>query len=293
MTSLFAPRAMPIIMGIVNVTPDSFSDGGSFLAPARAVSHGLYLREQGADIIDVGGESTRPGAAAVSVEEELARVLPVVQGLVATGAIVSVDTRQLTVMEAALAAGAHIINDISATTQAPECIDLIARYQAHVVLMHMQGQPQSMQDAPHYTDVVTEVADFLLQRAEACQAGGIPKERIALDPGIGFGKSVQHNLSLLKHFDRLVAHGYPTLLGVSRKSFIAKLSKNESPQHRLAGGLAATLWTMQQATMTQTAQPQAAPQHTARILRVHDVAETVQALKIWHAIHQADSPASA
>ncbi|MBM3602713.1 MAG: dihydropteroate synthase, partial [Alphaproteobacteria bacterium] len=164
MTSLFAPRDLPIIMGVVNVTPDSFSDGGSFATPERAINHGLYLREQGANIIDVGGESTRPGADPVDAEQELARVLPVVQGLVAARAIVSVDTRQPLVMQAVLAAGAQIINDISAATHDPASLNIMAQHGAHVVLMHMQGQPQSMQEAPDYQDVVPQVTNFLRDR---------------------------------------------------------------------------------------------------------------------------------
>ena len=274
MTSLFSPpqhtrHPLPLLMGIVNVTPDSFFDGGQLANADAAIKHGLALRDQGADIIDVGGESTRPGADPVGVEDELARVLPVVQGLVQAGVVVSVDTRHAEVMAAALQVGAQIINDVAALTHSPDALEIIVKHQAHVVLMHMQNNPQTMQQAPHYQDVVAEVVGFLQQRATACITAGLPANRIALCPGIGFGKSLTHNLTLLQQFHQLVATGFPIMLGASRKSFVAGVSRNEPPADRLPGSLAAALWATSQG---------------ARLLRVHDIAATHQALAVWQAI---------
>lgn len=213
----------PQVMGVLNVTPDSFSDGGAWLAPEQAVDHARRMVGEGAAIIDVGGESTRPGAAPVSPEEELNRVIPVIEALQESITVpVSVDTRKPAVMRAAVAAGAGLINDVSAL-QAPGAIETVAELGVPVCLMHMQGIPESMQDRPDYRDVVDEVQGFLTGRAHACEAGGIAPERILLDPGFGFGKTVEHNLLLLRHLDKLVQSGYPVLVGLSRKSLIGQV----------------------------------------------------------------------
>lgn len=257
----------PCVMGIVNVTPDSFSDGGRFFDRARALDHARALRADGAHILDIGGESTRPGAAAVDEREELARVLPLVEALVADGAIVSIDTMKPGVMRAAVAAGAAIVNDVQAL-RTPGALAAAAASGAGICLMHMQGEPRTMQVAPHYLDVVAEVRDFLVARATACEAAGIARERIVVDPGFGFGKTVAHNLELLRQLPVLVATGYPVLAGLSRKSTLGQLTGRDAPG-RLAGSLAAAL---------------AAVTRGARIVRVHDVRETVDALKVWRAI---------
>ncbi len=212
-----------LTMGIVNVTPDSFSDGGQFLDADAAVEHGRRLLAEGARILDVGGESTRPGADAVPLDEELARIMPVVERLVSEGALVSVDTSKAEVAEAALAAGAVIVNDVTSLGD-PAMADVISKYEAGLILMHMQGSPRTMQVDPHYEDVVAEVRTFLLRRADDAKAAGIAPESIAIDPGIGFGKNLDHNLALLRNLDALVGTGYPVVLGTSRKSFLGKLT---------------------------------------------------------------------
>jgi dihydropteroate synthase len=259
----------PRVMGILNITPDSFSDGGDRLDPQRAIADGLAMRAAGAAILDVGGESTRPGATPVPVEEELRRVLPVVAGLAEAGCLVSIDSRRAAVMAAALDAGARIINDVTALTGDPVSLALAARRQTPVILMHMLGEPQTMQKAPRYDDVPLDVHDFLAARAAACVAAGIPPERIAVDPGIGFGKSLAHNLRLLDHLAVLHGLGCALVLGVSRKAFIGRLTGAEAAKDRLPGSLAAAL---------------AGAARGAQIIRVHDVPETVQALAIWAAI---------
>jgi len=262
--------AEPVVMGILNVTPDSFSDGGDLPDAAIAIATGLAMQEAGAVILDVGGESTRPGSDPVPVAEELRRVVPVVRGLAAKGAVVSVDTRHAAVMRAAIEAGARIVNDVTALAGDPDSLAAVADSEVSVVLMHMQGEPKTMQRDPHYYDVVGEVRDYLAQRIAACEAAGIGRQRIAIDPGIGFGKTLAHNLSLLAGLDALAALGCPVLIGVSRKSFIAHATGGSPPaKQRLGGSLAAAL---------------AAVERGARIVRAHDVAETVQALKIWSAI---------
>jgi dihydropteroate synthase len=266
--SLEAPR----IMGIVNVTPDSFSDGGRFFVPDAAVAHGLALREAGADILDVGGESTRPGAPAVPPDEEARRVLPVVRALAERGLVVSIDTRNAAVMAAAVDCGAAIINDVTALAGDPRALSAAAGSRAAIVLMHMQGEPRSMQTAPHYAFAPLDVFDFLAERLAACRAAGIAADRLCIDPGIGFGKTVEHNLQIVAHLSLYCGLGTPLLLGVSRKSFIAKLSRGEQPGDRIAGSLAAAL---------------AGLDRGARILRVHDVAETAQALAMWQGIRRA------
>jgi dihydropteroate synthase len=274
---LSAPRPLwagfdldcPIVMGVLNVTPDSFSDGGQWFDTARAVAHGRALLAAGADIIDVGGESTRPGAGELDPGEEILRIEPVVHALVEAGAVVSIDTRHRAVMEAALDAGARIVNDVSALTHDLDNAALIARRGASVVLMHMRGEPQTMQYDPAYDSPLIEVLEFLKLRIEACIAAGIQRDHIAIDPGIGFGKLVSHNLELLSGIASFHGLGCGIVVGVSRKSTIARLSRGEPPKARLPGSLAAAL---------------AAVQQGVQILRVHDVAETRQALAVWRAI---------
>jgi dihydropteroate synthase len=277
LAALSAPRVAwagfaldrPLLMGVLNVTPDSFSDGGRWFDGERAITHGHAFLEAGADIIDVGGESTRPGAVPLPDGEEIRRVEPVVRALVQSGAVVSIDTRHAAVMEAALDAGARIINDVSALRHDPGSLGVAARRRAPVVLMHMRGEPRTMQRAPIYESPLVEVLEFLEARLQACAAAGIPRQSIAIDPGIGFGKLVPHNLELLAGIGAFHALGGAVVLGVSRKSMIAGLSRNEPPDGRLPGSLAALLFAVQQGV---------------QILRVHDVVETRQALAIWHAI---------
>jgi dihydropteroate synthase len=254
-------------MGIVNVTPDSFSDGGSFLDPARAIEHALRLRDEGADFVDVGGESTRPGAAAVPLAEELARVIPVVEALAREGVAVSVDTMKPEVMSAAIAAGCAVVNDVNAF-RAPGAIEAVAQSRAGVVVMHMQGTPATMQKEPRYADVVAEVGEFLRSRAAALEAAGVARARIALDPGFGFGKALEHNLALFRALPRLAAMGYPILAGVSRKRMIGDLT-GRALEERCTGSVAAALL---------------AAQNGASVVRVHDVKETVDAINVWLAL---------
>jgi dihydropteroate synthase len=267
----FAGRSLdrPRIMGVINATPDSFSDGGRFADPARAIAHGRALMEAGADIIDVGGESTRPGAAPVPLAGEIDRTIPVVEALARAGAIVSIDTRHAAVMRAALAAGARIVNDITALSGDPESLATVAASEAAVVLMHMQGEPQTMQQEPRYRDAPLDVYDYLAARVAACTAAGIAPSRLAVDPGIGFGKTVRHNVEILADLALYHGLGAAVLLGVSRKSFIARLSRGEDAGNRIAGSLAAAL---------------AGLDRGVQIIRVHDVAETAQAVAIWRAI---------
>jgi dihydropteroate synthase len=259
----------PLVMGVLNVTPDSFSDGGRWFDLERAVMHGGALVEAGADIIDVGGESTRPGAAGLPPGEEIRRVEAVVRALAQDGAVVSIDTRHKAVMERALAAGARIVNDVSALTHDPDSLAYIGRCQAPIVLMHMRGEPLTMQREPVYDSPLVEVLEYLEARIAACAAAGIPRERIVVDPGIGFGKLVPHNLDLLAGIGAFHALGCGIMLAVSRKSMIARLSRGEPPGARLPGSLAAALFAVQQGV---------------QILRVHDVAETRQALALWGSI---------
>ena len=258
----------PKVMGVVNVTPDSFSDGGQFADANTAISHARRLRDEGAAIIDVGGESTRPGAAAVPEDVELARVLPVIETLARDGAIVSVDTMKPGVMRAAIAAGASMVNDVRAL-QSPGSMEAVAASDVAVCLMHMQGEPRTMQATPRYDDVVAEVAGFLRERAQACEAAGIARNRIAVDPGFGFGKTVAHNLHLLRELREIADLGYPVVAGLSRKSTLGALT-GRAPEERLPASLAAAL---------------AAVAHGATIVRAHDVRETVDALLVWSEIH--------
>ncbi len=258
-------------MGILNVTPDSFSDGGTFTLVESAVRHALQMIDDGARIIDVGGESTRPGAADVSEEEEIRRVVPVIEALaLRTSVIISIDTSKAAVMSAAVAAGAGLINDVRALRE-PGAIDAAARTDAAVCLMHMQGQPRTMQHEPRYADVVAEVRSFLEERVSACETAGIGRERLVLDPGIGFGKRLEHNLALLAHLPELARAGLPLLVGVSRKSMFQTLL-GRPVEERLAGGVAVAT---------------AAALAGAGILRVHDVAETIDALKVAQALRAA------
>ncbi len=257
-------------MGVLNVTPDSFSDGGQFADPTAAIEAGLRLYRDGADIVDVGGESTRPGAEDVPVDEELARVLPVIEGMRArTDAPISIDTRKAGVMRAALDAGASMVNDVSALRHDPDSLAVVAESDAPVVLMHMRGDPATMQDRPVYDDVVDEVCAFLSTRLKACVAAGVSEARIWLDPGIGFGKTLSHNLALLRSTDRIVSLGRPVLVGPSRKRFIGALDDAPSPDQRDFGTVAACLECLDRG---------------ASALRVHHVAGLRQAIRVRDAI---------
>lgn len=255
------------VMGIVNVTPDSFSDGGEFLDPELAIRHGLELIEAGADVLDIGGESTRPGAKAVSAEEELRRVVPVVEGLVGTVPL-SIDTAKASVAEAAINAGASIVNDVTGLRGDEGLAALCAGRGVEVVLMHMLGTPRTMQDNPTYDDVVAEVRDFLLERADLAIEAGIAREKIWIDPGIGFGKTLEHNLALLEGTSVFVETGFPVLVGPSRKAFIGKVDGSKE-DHRLGGTIAACL---------------SALRGGAGMVRVHDVGPVVQAIRVAEAI---------
>jgi len=255
-----------VLMGVVNVTPDSFSDGGRFLDRSRAVAHAIELQSEGAGILDIGGESTRPGAAPVSVSEELERVVPVIENLIAAEvtAKLSIDTSKSAVAAAALAAGATIVNDVTALRGAPEIAGLVAASGAELCLMHMLGDPRTMQSDPHYDDVVSDVKRFLEDRMAFAVSQGVPEERILLDPGIGFGKTVAHNLALLARLSEIVALGRPVVIGTSRKSFIGRLTGREVDR-RLAGTIATNVL---------------AYERGARIFRVHDVEPLRDALTV-------------
>ena len=253
------------MLGIVNVTTDSFSDGGRYIDADAAIAHGLALRDEGADFVDVGGESTRPGAAPVPLGEELRRVMPVVEALAAQGVAVSVDTSKPEVMRAAIDAAAAVINDINAF-RAPGAIEAVAGAKdVGLIVMHMQGTPATMQEAPHYDDVVAEVAHFLRSRAHALESAGIVRGRIAIDPGFGFGKTVEHNKALLRGLAQIAALGYPVLAGLSRKKMLGEFT-GRAPGERAAASVAAAL---------------VAVQNGASLVRVHDVRDTVDALKVW------------
>jgi dihydropteroate synthase len=258
------------IMGVVNVTPDSFSDGGLFLDPQRAIEHGRELAAEGAAILDVGGESTRPGAAPVDAEEERRRTEPVIAGLAGAAPMLSIDTSKVAVAAAALESGARIVNDVTALRAEPELAGLCADHRAGVVLMHMQGDPRTMQVAPAYDDVVDDVRAFLAERVEAAVAAGIAEERIWVDPGIGFGKTLEHNLELLRRLGELRELGRPIVVGTSRKSFIAKIDGSEVGE-RIGGTIASSLL---------------AWRNGADTLRVHDVAPMREALAVAEAIRK-------
>jgi dihydropteroate synthase len=258
----------PVVMGVLNVTPDSFSDGGRFIDVASALDHAERMIKAGAAIIDVGGESTRPGAAPVSVDEEIRRILPIVEALVSRGARVSVDTSKPEVIRAALAAGVHLVNDVRAL-QIPGALEAAADSSAAICLMHMQGTPGTMQKAPTYRDVVAEVTDFLKVRVDACLAAGVDRGRLVIDPGFGFGKTLEHNLDLLRGLPKIAAEiGLPILAGLSRKSMLSSLT-GRAVEERLAGSLALAF---------------AALDGGARIIRCHDVAETCDVVKVWAAL---------
>lgn len=264
---------MARLMGIVNVTPDSFSDGGRFLAPERAIAHGREMIAAGADLLDIGGESTRPGARGVSAEEELARVAPVLAGLAEVEIPISIDTSKAPVAEAALDAGARIVNDVTALRSDPAIAGLCAERDCIVVLMHMQGTPRTMQENPTYDDVVDDVKAFLAERIEYAAGEGIAEERIWVDPGIGFGKTVRHNLELLQRLGELRGLGRPIVVGTSRKRFLGTLTGREVDD-RLGGTIASNVLAMRAG---------------AEILRVHDVAEVKQALVVTEAVLAAGS----
>jgi len=262
------------VMGIVNVTPDSFSDGGQHGTTESAIAHALRLVEEGADLLDIGGESTRPGAVEISEEEELKRVIPVIEALARQINIpIAIDTSKPNVMRASIKAGAGIINDVHALRR-DGALDVAAELKVPVILMHMQGLPDSMQSAPHYNDAVTEVHSFLTQRIFACEMAGIPRKNIVIDPGFGFGKSLEHNLALLAQISRFVELGVPVLAGLSRKSMIGALTGRDVDA-RVYGSVAAAL---------------IAAQNGAKMIRVHDVAATVDALKVWNAVAGQSKP---
>ena len=265
-----------LVMGIVNVTPDSFSDGAMFANAEEAVGHGARLLDEGADLVDVGGESTRPGSDPVEVDEELRRVVPVIEGLAKArpGTPISVDTRKPEVAIAALDAGACVVNDITAGRDA-KLLEIVTRTGAGIVLMHMLGEPKTMQDDPRYDDVVAEVNEFLRERIEAAVFAGIPEERVCVDPGIGFGKTVEHNLALLRAVPALRMLGAAVMVGASRKGFIGTLTGVEDPAARLEGSLAVAVL---------------AAAHGADLVRVHDVEATVRVLKVADAVVREPQP---
>jgi len=264
----------PLVMGILNVTPDSFSDGGQFASLDLAMTHAEQMIADGVDIIDIGGESTRPGAAPVSVEEELRRIMPLVYALRDCGKPLSVDTRRPEVMREVIQAGVDMINDVEGF-RAEGALRLVSESDCALCIMHMQGQPQTMQHTPHYDDVVSEVGEFLRERAATATAMGIDRRRLCIDPGFGFGKNLSHNLNLLRSLgDMQAAVGLPVLAGLSRKSMIGTLTGRPAEQ-RLAGSIGAAL---------------AAVMQGARIVRVHDVAETVDAIKVWQAVMNPERP---
>ncbi|MBC7784536.1 MAG: dihydropteroate synthase [Burkholderiales bacterium] len=261
----------PLVMGVLNVTPDSFSDGGEFLDASKAVDHARRMIDDGADLIDIGGESTRPGAQRVEAAEQIRRVVPVIERVARLGVAVSIDTTLAEVARAAIGAGAAIVNDISAATEDAGMTPLIAQSRCPVILMHMQREPGTMQINPTYDDVVREVTDYLVNRAHALEAAGVERHLIVLDPGFGFGKTVEHNLQLLRQLDRLVQTGYPVLVGTSRKSFIAQTLSLKPGADRTFGTAATIAW---------------AVTNGAGIVRVHDVGAMKQVVRMTQAIQQ-------
>ncbi len=262
----------PQIMGVVNVTPDSFSDGGSFINKNKAIERGLQLVAEGATILDIGGESTRPGAEVVDIEEEISRVVPVIEGLVGEVPYISIDTRNAKTMQAAINSGANIVNDISGLTYDPLSIDVVSDAQVPVILMHSQGSPQCMQDNPNYNNVIEDIYSFFEERLEALSLNRIEIKNVVLDPGIGFGKTDEHNLLILRNISKFHGLGASLMLGTSRKSFIGRLSEGEVADDRLGGSLSSALWGLSQGV---------------QIFRVHDVKETRQAFKIFLEITKA------
>jgi dihydropteroate synthase len=263
-----------LVMGILNVTPDSFSDGGRFFGARAAIDRGIGMVEEGADIVDVGGESTRPGSDPVPMDEELRRTVPIVERLAASVPVpVSIDTRKPQVAAAALDAGATIVNDISGGRD-PEMFDIVKGAGAGMVLMHMKGEPRTMQEAPRYDDVVADVKEYLRERIEAAEFAGIEPERLAIDPGLGFGKELEHNLALLHHIDTLFTLGRPVLVGPSRKRFIGTLLGDLPPEQRVEGTAGVVAWLAARGT---------------HIVRVHDVTEMVRVVRVVDAIARADA----
>lgn len=263
----------PVLMGIVNVTPDSFSDGGDFYASVAAAAHGMRLLKEGAQILDIGGESTRPGANNVTIDEETKRVVPVIKTLKKQGAdIISVDTRNAKTMRAAINEGANFINDISGLLNDIESVSIVEKNDLPVCIMHMQGSPETMQNKPVYENVVDEVKAFFEERLRFCTENGIAQNRIILDPGIGFGKTLAHNLSLIKHLEEFHSFGCPLLLGVSRKSYIGAITGEEIPKNRAPGSIATAIYGLEAGV---------------QIFRIHDVKETRQAFDVYGAIKQA------
>lgn len=261
-----------LVMGIVNVTPDSFSDGGRYNSADLAIQHGLKLISEGAHILDIGGESSRPNAQIISVKEEIRRVIPVIEGLNGKAEFISIDTRNAKTMQEAIKAGANIINDISALEHDPESVHVISENGLPVCLMHIQGTPQTMQKNPKYGNVVDDIFDYFTRRIEYCIKNNVDEKKIIIDVGIGFGKTLEHNLLLLKNIKKFKEFGLPLLLGTSRKSFIAALSHQEPADQRIGGSIASVLWGIEQGV---------------DILRVHDVVQTVQALTVYNAIKNA------
>lgn len=259
----------PHVMGVVNVTPDSFSDGGKFLNHDKAIEYGLSLVHEGASILDIGGESTRPGSYPVDVEEEILRIIPVIEGLKGRAPWISVDTRNAQTMEAALKAGANAVNDISGLTHDSQSVCVVSEAKVPVFIMHMQGDPLSMQNNPFYNNVLNDVYEWFSEYLRLLEAGRIERKMIVFDPGIGFGKNLEHNLILLGNIRKFHDFGVPLLLGVSRKSFIGRLSRDEPAHERIPGSLAAALWGLSQGV---------------QVFRVHDVKETVQAFKVFQSI---------
>src|SRR5687767_13244678 len=269
---LAEPERAPLVMGVLNVTPDSFSDGAKWADPKAAVAHAREMVEAGADLIDIGGESTRPGSQRVEAGEQVRRVLPVVETLtreIGGRCVLSIDTTRSQVAKAALDAGANAINDISGATDDSEMLVLAGARRVPIILMHMQGQPVTMQVAPRYVDVVTEVREFLLDRATSAATAGVPKNRILLDPGIGFGKTASHNLELLRNLSTLAGEGYPLVLGTSRKGFIGRISGEAEPSKRLFGTAATVAWCVA---------------NGAAIVRVHDVGPMARVVRVIRAI---------
>src|SRR5215204_3265696 len=261
----------PFIVGILNVTPDSFSDGGDFLDPEAAAEHAATMLDEGADVLDVGGESTRPGSDPVSQEEEIRRVVPVLERILAARpeAVISVDTYRADTATVALTAGARLINDVTALRGDPRMASVVKEAACPVILMHMQGEPKTMQKEPHYEDVVREVRDFLAERAEYAVSAGVRPENIIVDPGIGFGKNLQHNLALLRNLDAIVDLGFPVLIGASRKSFIERITGVQEPRDRVSGTVATTVL---------------AYERGATFFRVHDVRANREALTVAEAV---------
>ena len=259
----------PRLMAILNVTPDSFSDGGTYTDPGAAIAAGLAMVAEGADIVDIGGESTRPGSVPVPPDQEQARVLPVVRGLAAAGVRISIDTRNAATMQAALEAGAAIVNDVTALAHDPAALGVVARHGCPVVLMHMRGTPATMNRHAHYTDIAAEVAAELAARIDVAERAGIARDAIAIDPGIGFAKLSNQSVELLRRLSEVAILERPILVGVSRKSFLGRIAGESDPQRRLPASLAAGLFALQRG---------------AHILRVHDVAATAQAIRAWQAL---------